>query len=61
MNMHSKKKPFLASLKGDKKKCTRKKNSFQEDGMNWKTEVDIYTQLCIKQVTNTNLVLSDPG
>ena len=39
----------------------KKKNSFQEDGMNWKTEVDMYTQLCTKQVTNANLVLSDPG
>lgn len=61
MNTHSKKKPFLASLKGEKKKCTRKKTSFQEDGMNWETEVDIYTQLCIIQAANANLVLSDPG
>ena len=24
-------------------------------GMNWEVEIDIYTLLCIKQMTNTNL------
>ena len=48
--MHSKKKPFWAPLKGEKKKCTRK-NSFQEDGMNWETG-DVYTYTSMYKIDN---------
>ena len=27
-------------------------------GMNWETGIDIYTLLCIKQITNENLLYS---
>ena len=57
MNMHSNKQPFWAPLKGGITKCTGK-NSFQEEGMNWETGVDIYTFLCVKEITNKNLLYS---
>ena len=28
------------------------------DGMNWEIRIDIYTLLCIKQITNENLLYS---
>ena len=30
----------------------------QGGGMNWETGIDIYTPLCVKQVTNENLLYS---
>ena len=36
-------------------KCMETK---REEGMNWETGIDVYTLLCMKQITNKNLLCS---
>jgi len=51
----------LFSKQKQRHRCREQTYGYQAgrgSGMNWEVETDIYTLLCIKQITNENLLYS---